>query len=73
MITVLGQLPPSKIFLQGNCPVPPNPKVIPNLHRNPNLTGEQFTSGGNCPDTYDQSNEMKKIKANVTADVLLLW
>ena len=31
--------------------LPPNPKTDPNLDQNPNLTGGQFSSGGNCPDT----------------------
>ena len=35
---------------------PPNPKTNPNFDQNPTLTGWQFSSGGNCPDTKEKLN-----------------
>ena len=58
---VLGQLPPRKIetltftrgqFFPGQLPgCPPTLKLTLTLTKTPNLTGDQFSSGGNGPDT----------------------
>ena len=40
--------------------LPPNPKINPNLDPNPNPNRGQFSLGGNCPDTYQNTHDKKK-------------
>ena len=43
------------VFLEGNCLVAPNPKITLTLTQTPTLTGRQFSSENNCPDTIKGS------------------